>query len=114
MLYDNHILTIGFFELTGDVCGVTTYTRPDGTIIWFEKAPPKDPPTPAQLTMRNRWRLAIEAWRQLPLATRDAWQHAVKRASLKINPTALWVYYQTTNDYQAIDTIARQTAENLR
>jgi len=92
---------------TGDLGPLTVYTSRRAGIVWFPKSPPLTPPTPRQLTQRNRFRCAARAWRALDEATREDWHEACTGAALDIHGYNLWIFWQITRDNQTIATIER-------
>lgn len=94
---------------TGDLGPWTMYTMRNGNIVWYDKAPPKEPASYRQRILRNRWRLAAAAWGNMKPETQDVWKLAAKRARLYMSGYCLWVYWSTTQDRHALRTIERQT-----
>jgi len=97
----------------GDFGPWTFYTDKRKGLVYFEKAPPLEPPSQLQTTVRNAYRLAAYTWRALPQSAHDDWELASKRAHLKINGYNLFVYWITTKDNPCIRTIERITHVNL-
>lgn len=101
------------FAPTGD-CGPFTYYRKSrGTIVFFPRSPPKEPPTDRQIAQRNRFRAAAIAWRLLDPQCRRNWEQATKLLSLKLNGFNLFVWYYTKGDDQTLATIERQSGLDL-
>lgn len=98
---------------TGDLGPWTWYTRVNGTVVWFLRAPPTCPPSESQTAQRNVFRQAAAAWSLLPEASKRNWELATRRLSLRLTGYNLWVWYQTTNDYQALQTIQRHSGLQL-
>jgi len=93
----------------GDLGPFTFYTTRRSKLVFYVKAPPKSPPTPFQLSLRNRWRLIALTWSALPETDRARWERVSKSAHLRITGYNLFVYYQTTRDANTIRTLERQT-----
>lgn len=110
---DNKILALLGFSCTGDLGPWTLYTSARHQIVFYPRVPALNPPTPLQIVMRDRWRQAAATWQMLSTATRENWELASKRASLKITGYNLWVYLSTTADRATVDTIARQAGVTL-
>jgi hypothetical protein len=106
---DNKILALLGFSCTGDLGPWTLYTSARHQIVFYPRVPALNPASPLQTVMRDRWRQAAATWRMLTDTDRTNWEEASKRASLKITGYNLWVYYSTSNDRAAVDTIARQS-----
>lgn len=98
---------------TGDLGPNTWYTKRRGTIVFFPRSPPKQPPTDRQIRQRQNFTLAAAAWQSLTPATRAAWELATKRLSLSLNGYNLWTWYFHSRDDRAIATIARQSSLDL-
>ncbi len=95
------------FRPTGDIGPYTIYTMRNGNIVWYNRAPPKEPASYRQKILRNRWRMAAAAWQRLPDVDRKNWQQAAKKARLDITGYNLWIFYSTTQERAAIRTIER-------
>ena len=100
-------------SLTGDLGGVTTYTTRRGTIVWFDKAPPLEPPSPGQKVMRNRWRQAAAAWRALTDEEKISWERITCKVGLRITGYNFFVSLQVHPDPDAKRTVEFQAGENL-
>ena len=101
------------FRPTGDVGPFTFYTKSNGTIVFFPRAPPKIPPSLFQLYQRGRFTAAAAAWKALPEKTRTNWEQATKTLSLKLNGLNLFTWHYLNPDHAAIATIERQSSLNL-
>lgn len=93
----------------GDLGPLTMYTSRRGNLVFFDKAPPLNPPSQLQIYFRDRWRIAAAAWRDLTDEQRATWLLAARRANLMIGGYNLWIYWRTTEDSPSIETIERQT-----
>lgn len=102
------------FRPTGDLGPFTYYTKANGTIVFFPRAPPKTPPTDRQIYQRDNFRLAAMSWKLLPQRTRAKWELATKILSLKLNGYNLWTWFYCSSDHTAIATIERLTGLDLR
>lgn len=101
-------------QIAGDWGPLTTYTSRRGQIVVFPKAPPTSPPSPRQLTERQRFRNAAAAWWALTAAKRDAWLLAARRAHLSIGGYNLWLWYlNNPQDTSIIRTVERQSGISL-
>lgn len=101
------------FNTQGDLGPWTFYTDKRKGLVWFIKAPPLEPPSLMQISMRNAYRLNGYVWRSLQPYQRDNWETASKRAGLKITGFNFFTYWNLTKDDQAVNTIERQTGINL-
>ena len=98
---------------TGDLGPLTCYTSKRGRTVWFQKSPPLKPPSPRQISQRNKLRLNAELWRSLDQDQRDQWSLAEKRGSLVITGYNLFVWWSLGGDPNVIKTIERQTDSTL-
>ncbi len=101
------------WNCTGDIGGITGYTRRNGRTVWFKKSPPLRPPSYHQRVMRNRFRSIATAWNAMPEARRQSWIRAAHAAHLRIGGYALFVWNQFHHDRAAIATIQRLSGEDL-
>ena len=101
------------FNVQGDLGPLTLYTSTPGRTVAYLKAPPKEPASNAQRVMRNRFALAGRCWSFAQQEQRDRWNQAARKGGLRIHGYSLWVWYQLTNDWPALATIARQTGISL-
>lgn len=101
------------FQTWGDIGPFTVFRNKRGHVVWYLKAPPTCPASPAQIIDRDRWRAAAIAWNALTPLNRADWEAASNRASLGITGYNLFLYWQTTGDRPAIVTIERQTGFEL-
>ncbi len=101
------------FNTQGDLGPWTFYTSQRKGLVWFIKAPPLEPPSNLQITMRNLFRANGYLWRSLQPKQRTAWETASKLAKLTITGFDFFTYWNLTKDNAAIETIERQTSINL-
>ncbi len=101
------------FGPTGDLGPYTFYTKANGTIVFFLKAPPKTPPTPYQLRNMAVFEVAAQLWNGLDPQLKANWLKVQQLANLGITSYNFWVYYIATNDRSAVRTIERQTGLEL-
>lgn len=99
--------------VSGDVAGYTIYTDMKGRKVAFPQAPPKEPPSPRQISLRERFRLAQAAWAALADSEKAALELATQRTSLAMTGQNLYIAIALTNRSQLIDTIARQSNLDL-
>jgi hypothetical protein len=107
------LVAVSNLGVSGDIGGITFYNSAQGKIIAFPASPPKEPPSAAQLVMRQRWRLAMKSWSNLSAQQRSTWRQAVTRAGLKISAPNLWLWYQLYRDRATMATIERQSGSTL-
>lgn len=98
---------------TGDLGPLTAYTSRRHGTVWFKKSPPLTPPSLKQLHQRDRFRLAAEAWRNLPHVTQEVWHTACHRAGLYLHGYLLWTFWMLVHDVQKLRTIERQSGLTL-
>lgn len=101
------------FRPTGDLGPLTGYTSKQAQLVWFLKAPPTCPPSPQQISLRNRFRMVAMAWKAMPAAAREQWRSAERRGGLNITGYNLFTWWSTVGDDATIRTIERQTDTNL-
>lgn len=101
-----HMLGLG---ATGDLGPYTFYTKANGKLVWFLKAPPTSPPTFHQLRNQACFTTAADLWKMLPDFLKANWKLAAKKARLRMGGYALWTYYFISGDKAAIKTIEHQT-----
>lgn len=101
------------FNPTGDLGPFTFYTKKNGTIVFFLKAPPKTPPTFHQTRQHNLWKAAAIQWQHIAPEIRANWTLTQQRAHLGITGYNLFIYWSTTGDLAAIKTIQHQTGLQL-
>lgn len=108
----NDLLLLGF-DLTGDFAGLTAYTNNAGRAVLYPRASPLNPPSDAQQLQRDAITEAANAWGHLGQETRDKWQQAARRASLRITGYNLWTYWWLRRDTPVIATVSNQTGIDL-
>lgn len=95
--------------VSGDVDGITIYTDRHGRKIAYPKAPPKEPPSDAQVALRARFKAAqaqYMSWRQ---PKRDAWEDLARAANLCLTGQNLLIHVAMKHTYEFLETIMRQT-----
>lgn len=95
------------FNTQGDLGPWTFYTDKRKGLVYFVKAPPLEPPSLLQTSVRNAIRLAAYAWRSLSGDQRANWKTAAKRAHLQITGYNLFVFWIIRKEDAAIHTIER-------
>lgn len=101
------------FNTQGDLGPWTFYTSKRKGLVWFVKAPPLEPPSLMQTSIRNAYRLNAYVWRSLQPSQRTDWETASKRAGLRITGFNLFTYWNLTKDDAVVHTIERQTRISL-
>lgn len=99
--------------ISGDVAGLTIYTDRFNRKIAFDKAPPKKPPTPAQVIQRERFKLAMADWSALTDQQKLALEQAVLRTSIVMTGGNLYVSTALTGDFHAYATVSAQSGVTL-
>lgn len=97
----------------GDLGPWTLYTDKRKGLVFFIKAPPLEPPSQLQTSIRNAIRLAAYTWRSLTPEAREHWELATKRAHLKIHGYNLFCFWILRKEDAAIHTIERLTRLKL-
>ncbi len=97
------------FNSQGDLGPWTFYTDKRKGLVYFIKAPPLEPPSLLQESIRNSIRLAAYTWRGLSEETQRKWELASKRAHLSITGYNLFVFWLLRHEDAAIHTIERLT-----
>lgn len=101
------------FNTQGDLGPYTFYTDKRKGLVFFLRAPPLQPPSKLQVTVRNNVRLAAMVWKAMDQSHRDRWELASKRAHLSITGYNLFTYWIIKHDNAAIRTIERLTKLKL-
>jgi len=91
----------------GDLGPWTFYTDKRKGLVYFVKAPPLEPPSLLQTSIRNAVRLAAYTWRSLTGDQQRNWETAAKRAHLKITGYNLFVFWILRHEDACIHTIER-------
>jgi hypothetical protein len=107
------LLQVCGLEIQGDVGPFTTYTSHRGRLVIFMKAPPKEPPSRAQVSQRNLFRIAGWSWTSMPPTEREDWQRAARAARLRISGYNLWVHWVCSHDLPTLRTVERTANVNL-
>lgn len=97
----------------GDLGPFTFYRSRFNTLVFYPKAPPKEPPSPLQQFHRHRWRLAAADWRELPPETRQLWLALATKAHARVGGFSLYIAAWCSHDLRWLDTLRRQTAINV-
>lgn len=113
MLVKPHLTAMLGFRPHGDLGGLTSYTSRRGATVWFPKSPPLTAPSYHQRIMRNRFRSYAILWRAIGRSKQNSWKRATEKASLRLGPYALFVWWQAHQDVGPIRTIERLTGETL-
>lgn len=81
--------------------------------MYFVKAPPLEPPSQLQTSVRNSIRLAAYTWRSLSPERQADWERVSKLAHLQITGYNLFVFWTLKKDDAAIHTLERITGIDL-
>jgi hypothetical protein len=112
-LADSNLLHWLGFSTQGDLGPLTFYTSRRRILVFYNKAPPLNPPSTRQIMLYNRWRAAAAVWRRKTPQDRAQWLLAGKRLAAPITGYNLWVYWFTRRRTSDIRTIERQTQTTL-
>ena len=96
-------------EVSGDFGELTIYTDRFGKKVAFPKAPPKEPPTFAQIIQRQRFKDGQESWSSLDPDEKAALERATKKVSAPLTGQNLWISAYIRNDSADLITFARQS-----
>ncbi len=98
----------------GDVGPYTTYTNKNKKKVFYDRAPPTRPPTPDQITQRNRYRAVAIDWKGHSSTDRQTWERMTKKLNLPLTGYCLFTWAELTpNERPYLDTIARQSNETI-
>lgn len=78
-------------RVSGDLGPVTIYTDRKNRKIFYPIAPPKEPPTQRQLWQRQRFKLAVTYWKQLPPEAKANLEDATRKLGLCLTGQNLFV-----------------------
>jgi hypothetical protein len=101
------------FRLSGDLGGVTLYQTKKGKTVAYPAAPPKSPPSNAQLAHRLRFGTAARNWKFATEATRLDYESCSLRLSLPATGHNMWIFLSFTQDRGALQTFNHQSGLNL-
>lgn len=94
-------------EISGDVAGLTAYTRKNGRKVFYPAAPPTKPPSYAQILCRQAFFAAMATWKSLPLADRQAYRRLCDHNAFCFLGHNAWVYLCLTQDIATWETWCR-------
>lgn len=97
------------FSVQGDLGPWTFYTNKNRRIVFYDQAPPLNPPSRAQSAARNRLVAAAYDWQSLPADQQANWRRACKRLRLECVGFGLFYYWHYKRDAATITTIEQQT-----
>lgn len=97
------------YSMQGDLAGMTCYTAKHNRVVWFVKSPPLEPPSKAQIQIRNFFRNVGFVWSHMTPAEQKPWDDLAIKANLRIHGYNLFTWYLRTRDSAAIATLVRQT-----
>lgn len=109
---DKRLAYVGF-RPTGDLAGLTAYTRANKKVVWFPKSPPKKPASLLQIRQHRLFGAAAMAWRTLSPHTRACWKRAADRAGLYLTGYTLWMWWTLSPDPATMRTIERISETTL-
>lgn len=113
MLRNEDILRFLGFNTQGDLGPYTFYTSKRKGLVFFQKSPPLEPPSLAQIHQRNKFRITGFIWQALAAEQRATWLKAAHLADLQITGYNLFTYYVLTEDVAAIETVERLARVDL-
>lgn len=95
--------------VSGDVDGYTIYTDMKGRKVAFPQAPPKEPPSPMQISHRARFASAQSAWTALTPQQKATLELATDRTSLAMTGQNLYIAIALKSNPDLVRTLERQT-----
>lgn len=95
--------------VSGDVDGYTIYTDMKGRKVVFPQAPPKEPPSPLQISHRYRFATAQAAWTALTVQEKATLELCTHRASLAMTGQNLYIAIALKANPDLVATLERQT-----
>jgi len=97
----------------GDMGALTFYKNKRGKLVFFDKAPPLQPPSTAQKWQRMKFRFVAKIWNKLSKEEKQQYELASRRASYCCNGFNLFSHFVLMGRAKAKATLARQTGTNL-
>lgn len=99
--------------VSGDMGGETFYTNKQGVVVCYEHAPPKCPPTLAQIIQRYRFTMAVINWVLRPEYIKAQYERVTHLMSLDMTGINLFIHLSFSQDWHTIATIYNQTGITL-
>ena len=99
--------------ITGDIGPLTFYTSQRAKLVVFPRAPPLNPPSATQETIRELFRTYAASWRALTNAQRQQWLTIARKANLAITGYNLFFWFCRSRDEAELRTLERQTGITL-
>lgn len=97
------------FRLAGDLGGVTCYTDRKHRVTVYPIAPPKEPASASQASLRGRFAAAQQAWKNLSDNEKQNLEAACRTASLRLTGQNLYISAAMKDMNANVQAIARQT-----
>ena len=107
------LYTLFGFIAWGDIAEITIYRSRRGKMVWFPKTYPDKPPSPDQLTQRQKFTDAAQDWQSLTEDQRNKWDLVTRKASLCMTGYNLYVHWHIFQDDDSIHTLEHQTGITL-
>jgi len=107
------ILTLLGFKVQGDLGPITCYTSKRNKVVWYLKAPPKEPPSEHQIANRLAFANYANCWNEINADQKKIWNTIAERAHLRISGFNLFMYFYLTGDEQAIRTCCHHAGKSL-
>lgn len=109
----NEIFRYLGWNTQGDLGPFTFYTKKNGALVWFVKAPPTKPPSYLQQHQRIKFRLVAQLWQRLSAAQQADWEYCTQVLRLNLTGYNLFIWYYTNGDRQTLATIERLADRQL-
>jgi hypothetical protein len=97
------------FTISGDVAGLTCYTKSRHRVVAFPAAPPSVPPTDNQRAMRLRFGNAMRAWHALDDPGRQAYRDYAYASKIPMLGHNIWISLCLTHRNDLWKTLCRQS-----
>lgn len=80
------------FSITGDLGLLTTWNSDTAGFTWMVKSPPKEPPTPAQVVHRARFKGYHNQWNALTQQQREDYELVTKLLKFYMTGKNFWLH----------------------
>ncbi len=109
----NKMMLLMGLKIQGDFGGITCYTNKQNKVVWFQKAPPRKPPSDQQVIQRHQFIQTAEKWKMIGEEEQKRWEDLARKAYLRITGYNLFTYWCLKSDFPAIATVCGQAGMSL-
>jgi hypothetical protein len=95
--------------VSGDCGPLTIYTDRFGRKVPFPRSPPKEPPSPLQVTQRTKFQTAITNWKSTTAANRENWEAMSLKLSLPMTGLNAFISCSFRDDERLVETLRHQS-----